>query len=288
MFVYRCPGCGRWHVEAGRQSAGSATVRVVSGPSTGQKKRRQTRRRRWSPYLPWPRGQRGSGPEPCERGPLSPEKGEDRLTAVRRGNVGPATTSIVEKKRIVAAAREAREKSSPERKRPARLQEAPPGLPAGRSRDAWRRCVFGVRQKGIAPGPALRPWLRSLRSGNRVPCHRKRSHGPIRRGQTTDKGTCLSPRRPGRCSSLPATTSCVSRRRLAAECAADPAGANARYRGNLLEVSGRFARVEQHAPVRPPARPHLVFATEGCPVRCDLLGSPTPSDRWQTLAAARP
>src|SRR5262249_35107146 len=64
---------------------------------------------------------------------------------------------------------------------------------------------------------------------------------------------------------------------------ADLAEANRKYRGALLQISGRFAKIEQVESVRPPVRPHLALAVEGCPIRCDLQGSPTPELRWRAL-----
>src|SRR5262249_24520978 len=76
--------------------------------------------------------------------------------------------------------------------------------------------------------------------------------------------------------------------RLSAELAANPVATNAKYKGALLEVSGMYEKTENKETVRPPLRPHLIFATEGPPILGDQLGSHTEPARWQTLRRGRP
>jgi hypothetical protein len=80
----------------------------------------------------------------------------------------------------------------------------------------------------------------------------------------------------------------ISAPRLSAELAADRAATNAKYKGALLEVSGIYQKTENKETVRPPLRPHLVFATDGPAILGDQLGSHTEPQRWLTLLSGRP
>src|SRR5947209_19707730 len=101
MFVYRCRECGRWLVEAGK-----AVGRLENCPGCERPVDRPERR---PPDTPAPvaatrsRGPaaiKGADPGPCERGALVPEKGGDRLTAIRpRESRAPSTASPVEESR---------------------------------------------------------------------------------------------------------------------------------------------------------------------------------------------
>jgi hypothetical protein len=75
----------------------------------------------------------------------------------------------------------------------------------------------------------------------------------------------------------------LSAARLSAELAEDEAVAHRKYHGALLEVTGAFAKVETRASVKPPGRPHYLFATDGPALRCDPLGGATPPNRWKAL-----
>jgi hypothetical protein len=82
----------------------------------------------------------------------------------------------------------------------------------------------------------------------------------------------------------------ISAARLAAELAAAPAEAGAKYEGAALEVSGLLDKIDQEMQ-KPGAGPptfHPVFAAEGALLRCDLEGSPTPLPRWRALAVGQP
>jgi hypothetical protein len=80
----------------------------------------------------------------------------------------------------------------------------------------------------------------------------------------------------------------ISAPRLSAELAANPAATNAKYKGALLEVTGIYEKTENKETVRPPSRPHLVFATAGPPILGDQLGSRTEASRWRLLPRQRP
>jgi hypothetical protein len=82
----------------------------------------------------------------------------------------------------------------------------------------------------------------------------------------------------------------ISAPRLAAELAAAPAEAGARYEGLTLEVSGLFEKLdpEMQQPGGGPPRLHPLFATDGAQVRGDLEGSPTELRRWQTIGRGLP
>lgn len=79
----------------------------------------------------------------------------------------------------------------------------------------------------------------------------------------------------------------LSAARLAAELAADPAATNQKYEAVLLEVSGLFDKSEVRETIRPPARPHVLFAVEGAPVMGDLLGGKTDPRKWYSLGKGR-
>jgi hypothetical protein len=80
----------------------------------------------------------------------------------------------------------------------------------------------------------------------------------------------------------------ISAARLSAELAADPGATNEKYKGALLEVSGIYEKTENRETVRPPLRPHMIFATAGPPILGDQLGSRTDPGRWRTLTQMRP
>jgi hypothetical protein len=79
----------------------------------------------------------------------------------------------------------------------------------------------------------------------------------------------------------------ISAARLSAELAAN-AAANEKYKGALLEVSGIYAKTEPRETVRPPKRPHIVFACEGPQILGDTLHSRTPPEIWARLVRQRP
>lgn len=80
----------------------------------------------------------------------------------------------------------------------------------------------------------------------------------------------------------------VSAPRLSAELAANADFANIQYSGKILEVSGLLAKIENKEGLRPPARPHAVFATSGTPISCDLQDSKPGADAWNRLKANQP
>jgi hypothetical protein len=80
----------------------------------------------------------------------------------------------------------------------------------------------------------------------------------------------------------------LSAARLAAELTANPVATNEKYKGALLEVTGLYEKTENKATVRPPLRPHIVFATQQWPILGDQLGSRTESAQWRRLPAQRP
>jgi hypothetical protein len=99
--------------------------------------------------------------------------------------------------------------------------------------------------------------------------------------------TARQPEPPGKGADTPADKPPVeaiklSAARLAAELAAAPAEASAKYDGHTLEVSGLFDKLEQEmqSPGAGPPQQHPVFAAEGAPVRCDLEGA-ADVRRWQ-------
>jgi hypothetical protein len=80
----------------------------------------------------------------------------------------------------------------------------------------------------------------------------------------------------------------VSAAKLSAELAADADRANIKYAGKILEVSGLFSKIDKKEGLRPPARPHAVFATTGAPVSCDLQDSSPPAAAWNRLKPEKP
>jgi hypothetical protein len=80
----------------------------------------------------------------------------------------------------------------------------------------------------------------------------------------------------------------ISATRLSVELASKGDLANARYAGKVLDVSGLFAKIETKTGLRPPARQHLVFATQGALISCDLQGSPTNLNTWTRLTPDQP
>jgi hypothetical protein len=76
----------------------------------------------------------------------------------------------------------------------------------------------------------------------------------------------------------------ISAGRLAAELAANPEQTNRLYDKVLLEVSGKYDKMEQKQSLVPPARPHLLFKTAGARIYCDTLQSPTPKKMWDQVA----
>jgi hypothetical protein len=79
----------------------------------------------------------------------------------------------------------------------------------------------------------------------------------------------------------------LSAPQLSAELAANADFANIKYAGKVLEVSGLFLRVEQKEGLRPPARPHALFATSGALVSCDLQDSIPTAGAWSQMKPDR-
>jgi hypothetical protein len=80
----------------------------------------------------------------------------------------------------------------------------------------------------------------------------------------------------------------ISAPRLSHELTVQGDLANAKYAGKILDVSGLFGKIEKKDGVMPPPRPHLVFATQGTPISCDLQSSLTQSNTWYGLKPNQP
>lgn len=86
----------------------------------------------------------------------------------------------------------------------------------------------------------------------------------------------------------PARDVAISASRLSAELAAQPGATDSKYAGKILEVSGLFDKIDRKDGLRPPSRPHAVFATQGTVISCDLQGSPTDLAGWSRMVPNQP
>jgi hypothetical protein len=71
--------------------------------------------------------------------------------------------------------------------------------------------------------------------------------------------------------------------RLAAELAARPDATNDKYAGKIIEIVGRFHRLDSQVADSPVSGMHAIFLVEGPPVGCALSDSLVDKKRWEQL-----
>jgi hypothetical protein len=75
----------------------------------------------------------------------------------------------------------------------------------------------------------------------------------------------------------------ISACRLAAELAAKPDATNDRYAGKIVEVVGRFNKLDAQVATSPVSGMHALFAVDGPPVGCALADTLIDKKRWNLL-----
>jgi hypothetical protein len=299
MFVYRCPGCGKWHVTAKEPEPGNtgqcpSCGRPIEVPETSQqpapvhasmtpspdsekvKKSARSRSARLEAAVTARRPPRAERPAPSKES----ETPRDKITT-QPAEETPAVTQSPPRKE----SRPFKEKISPRKgNKPSWTGRA---VLAGLLVAVLAAAGFGAFQlfkKKEAPGSDTRTAGKSPPESKKPSSDDKKADTRLPEKKTPDPSDEKAPV----FKSTSDKVVRISAARLAAEWKADAAATNRKYRGTLLEVSGRFAKMEKVESVRPPARPHAVLAAEGRPIRCDLLGSPTPEERWKGLSAHTP